>query len=178
MPLTSLHFASEVDAVGFLANTVGCLGSWARLLEGYDAGRTLEAILGTVVLRSWEEGGVQGTKRHLGTPPLPNLTISWRNSGYGPCIYRSRDRLSSKVLAQCYSAQMRSGRGPHTGLGAGWKRLKAGGKLALTGHRALIAAVSLAAVRVGHHVVLGAHGGGHETRVAVAELHAGLVAVH
>lgn len=68
LPLTSLHFASKVDAVGFLANTAGCLGPRARLLEGYDAGGTLEAILSTVVLGSWEEGGVQGTKRCLGSP--------------------------------------------------------------------------------------------------------------
>lgn len=53
VPLTSLHIASEVDAVGFLANTVGCLGPGACLLEGYDAGGALEAILSTIVLGSW-----------------------------------------------------------------------------------------------------------------------------
>lgn len=41
----------------------------------------------------------------------------------------------------------------------------------------MVAAVALAAARVGHHVVLGAHRGGHEARVAVAVLHTGLVGV-
>lgn len=53
MPLTSLHIASKVDAVGFLANAVGRLGPWACLLEGYNAGGALETILGAIVLRSW-----------------------------------------------------------------------------------------------------------------------------
>lgn len=42
----------------------------------------------------------------------------------------------------------------------------------------MVAAIALAAVSVGHHVVLGAHGGGYKARVAVTELHAGLVGVH
>jgi hypothetical protein len=48
--LTSLHIASEVDTVGFLANTAGCPGSWAGVLEGHDAGGTHKAVLSAVVL--------------------------------------------------------------------------------------------------------------------------------
>jgi hypothetical protein len=42
----------------------------------------------------------------------------------------------------------------------------------------MVAAVALAALCVGHHVVVGAHGGGYEARVAITKLHAGLQGVH
>lgn len=51
-------------------------------------------------------------------------------------------------------------------------------ELALTGQRVMVTAITLAAVCVGHHVVLGPHGGGYKTRVAVTEFHAGLVGVY
>lgn len=107
--LTSLHIASEVDAVGFLANTAGCLGTRARLMEWYDAGRTLEAILSTVVLGSW--GGGWSTRcREMYRPfPQPHNNPGGTAIANGHCIYRSGNRLSGKVLARCYSAQI-SGR--------------------------------------------------------------------
>lgn len=48
----------------------------------------------------------------------------------------------------------------------------------LTGHRATVATVTLTAVGVGHHVVIGTHGGGYEAGVTVFKLRARLEGGH
>ena len=53
-----------------------------------------------------------------------------------------------------------------------------GAQLGLTGQGVLVAAIALAAARVGPHVVLWSHGDGEECRVTLAGFRAPLVAGH
>lgn len=50
--------------------------------------------------------------------------------------------------------------------------------VSLTGHRDTVATVALTAVGVGHHVVIGTHGGRYEAGVAVFKFCAGLEGAH
>lgn len=118
--LTSLHIASEVDAVGFLANTAGCLGTRARLMEWYDAGRTLEAILSTVVLGSW--GGGWSTRcREMFRPfPQPHNNPGEQLLLMDTAFTGVETGLAARCLPGVTALRSVAGEGTH---GASWKGL-------------------------------------------------------